>query len=375
MRIRTANKLDAQPVAVRGKQTSFSFDRGLGAQADGGGNVLRFSPFNLNLPAADNTAEALRTYRHANAILRNCRSWPAPYNKTTHHVSLGDARNLREVDDASVHLIVTSPPYWTLKSYGQGSPGQLGLVNDYEAFVGELDNVWRESLRVLVPGGRMCIVVGDVCVSRKEAGRHYVLPLHADIQIGSRKVGFDVLTPIIWSKVANGARESKRSSGGFYGKPYQPNGVIKNDHEFVLLMRKGGEYRKIEPLQKVLSMLSEAEMQLGFRSTWSDIPGASTENGHPAPYPVALAERLIRIFSFAGDIVLDPFCGSGTTAVASILTGRNSLSHDIEREYVFLAAANMRAAAEVVQETGATSATIIDNALIEANRAGQSGIR
>jgi site-specific DNA-methyltransferase (adenine-specific) len=334
--------------------------------------VLRFSPFELPLPAADNTTEALRTYRDANAILRNCR-WPAPYHETTHVVSPGDARDLREVKDASVHLIVTSPPYWTLKSYGAESSGQLGALDDYEEFVAELDKVWRECLRTLVPGGRLCVVVGDVCVSRKEFGRHLVLPLHSDIQTGSRTAGFDVLTPIIWDKVANGARESKRAGSGFYGKPYQPNGVIKNDREYILLMRKGGEYRQPERLQKALSMLTDAEVQAWFRSAWSDVPGASTENGHPAPYPVALAERLILLFSFAGDTVLDPFCGSGSTAVASISTGRNSISFDIEREYVSLAADNMRAAAAVVQASGTTSATVIDKAPIGAKRVGKRG--
>ena len=159
--------------------------------------------------------------------------------------------------------------------------------------------------------------------------------------------------------------------GGPSVKPYQPNGVIKNDREYILLMRRGGEYRQPERLQKALSMLSDAEVQAWFRSSWSDIPGASTENSHPAPYPVALAERLIRLFSFVGDMVLDPFCGSGSTAVASISTGRNSVSFDIEHEYVSLTAANMRAAAAVVQASGMTSATVICNAPISAKRAGK----
>jgi len=306
-------------------------------------NVIAFKGSTLHLPAADNTSEALKVYQAANKWFRE-NPWPEPYDKTRHQLWLGDARNLLRIPDKSVHLVVTSPPYWTLKEYA-GSNGQLGAIENYEAFLNELDKVWTECARVLVPGGRVCCVVGDVCLPRKTSGRHFVMPLHADIQVRTRAMKLDVLTPILWHKIANGVTEAEGNGAGFYGKPYQPNAIVKNDIEYILFMRKGGEYRKVNPLQKALSMLTKEEMQRWWRSVWTDLPGASTRNGHPAPYPTVLADRLIRMFSFAGDTVLDPFAGTGTTSVAAISAGRNSISLDIEPSYVAIACENIGKAA------------------------------
>lgn len=313
----------------------------------------------FRLPTADNSSEGLKVYRAANERFRQI-PWPAPYNSTTHRIGLGDARKLHNIADKSVHLIVTSPPYWNLKEY-EGSKGQLGDLEDYEHFLIELDKVWRECERVLVPGGRVICVVGDVCVPRKRGGRHYVMPLHADIQVRSRSLGLDVLTPILWHKIANGVTESEGNGAGFYGKPYQPGAIVKNDIEHILFMRKGGEYRKPEPLQKALSMLSKVEMQAWWRSIWTDIRGASTRTGHPAPYPAGLAERLIRMFSFAGDTVLDPFAGTGSTAIAAIAAGRNSISIDIEPKYISLAGENIERAIALPRATGAVTAKLIQS--------------
>jgi site-specific DNA-methyltransferase (adenine-specific) len=291
-------------------------------------NVVELFGKQVELPQADNTSEAMTIYRAANERFRQV-EWPAPYNATSHTLRLGDARDLSSIPDESVQLVVTSPPYWTLKEYAEDSDGQLGAVEDYEAFLGELDKVWRECERVLAPGGRICCVVGDVCLPRRMLGRHLVMPLHADIQVRARSAGLDVLTPILWHKIANGVTEAEGNGAGFYGKPYQPGSIVKNDIEYILFMRKGGEYRKVSPLRKVLSMLTKQEMQSWWRSIWTDIKGASTRAGHPAPYPAALAERLIRMFSFAGDTVLDPFAGTGSTAVAAIAAGRNSISIEI----------------------------------------------
>jgi site-specific DNA-methyltransferase (adenine-specific) len=284
----------------------------------------------FRLPLNDAAPGALPIYREANDHYRTV-PWPAPFDKTTHRLCAGDARDLSFIPDSSVHLVVTSPPYWTLKEYAKGNRSQLGDIEDYEKFLKELDKVWLECVRVLVPGGRICCVVGDVCVPRKREGRHYVMPLHADIQVRSRALGLDCLTPILWHKIANGVTEAEGNGAGFYGKPYQPGSIVKNDTEFILLLRKGGQYRSVSPIQKVLSMLTKQEMQGWLRSGWADIPGASTtKSEHPAPYPVELAERLIRLFSFAGDTVLDPFLGTASTTAAAMRSGRNSIGVEIE---------------------------------------------
>jgi site-specific DNA-methyltransferase (adenine-specific) len=148
------------------------------------------------------------------------------------------------------------------------------------------------------------------------------------------------------------------NGSGFYGKPYQPGAIIKNDVEFVLFLRKGTRYRSVTPLQKALSMLSKAEMQSWLRSIWSDIPGSSTRNGHPAPYPVELAERLVRMFSFAGDTVFDPFVGTGSTNIAALRSGRNSIGSDIEPKYLRTALEKISAESHVPRYAGAVRSTV-----------------
>jgi site-specific DNA-methyltransferase (adenine-specific) len=231
----------------------------------------------------------------ANRLLRR-RRWPAPYDRTRHEMILGDARNLSAIADASVHLIVTSPPYFNLKSYASEAGGaQLGRMEDYDAFLDELDKVWRECARVLVPGGRVCCVIGDILIPRRADGRHRVLPLPADIQVRSRRAGLDNLTPILWFKIGNRTNEAGGGSSGYYGKPYQPGAIIKNDHEHILMLRKPGGYRTTSMMQKALSILQRDEMDAWMRPVWSDISGASLQQGHPAPFPAELAERLIRM--------------------------------------------------------------------------------
>lgn len=308
------------------------------------------------LPISDNTSAGLAALQSANLKFRNS-AWPEPYTATEHRLHVGDARDLSWLPDNSVHLIVTSPPYWTLKEY-EARKGQLGEIEDYKAFLDELDRVWRECARVLVPGGRICCVVGDVCIPRKRDGRHRVIPLHADIQSRAASLGLDCLTPILWHKISNGVTEASGNGAGFYGKPYQPGAVVKNDIEYILFMRKGGEYRRTTMVQKALSMLTKDEMQAWFRSFWMDIKGASTRDGHPAPYPVELAERLIRMFSFAGDTVLDPFLGTGSTSVAAIRAGRNSIGNELEPKYMMLAREKIAVELMNKRRVGAVRASI-----------------
>lgn len=245
---------------------------------------------------------------------------------------VGDARDLSWIKDESVHLVVTSPPYWTLKEYND-HPNQLGHVEDYEEFLDQLDRVWKHAYRVLVPGGRLVCVVGDVCLSRKEHGRHLIMPLHSDIAVRCRKIGFDNLNPIIWYKISN-AQFEVENGAKFLGKPYEPNAIIKNDMEFILMQRKPGGYRKPTERQRRLSMIEKADFDEWFRQIWS-LTGASTRQ-HPAPFPVELAERLVKMFSFVGDVVLDPFCGTGSTLVAAAKSGRHSIGVEVDPHYARL---------------------------------------
>jgi modification methylase len=259
--------------------------------------------------------------------------------ETRHQLILGDARDLSFIDDGSVHLVVTSPPYWALKRY-EDNPSQMGHMADYEVFLAELEKVWRHVYRVLAPGGRLVCVVGDVCLSRRQnAGRHVVVPLHADICVQCRKIGLDNLNPIIWHKIANASYEVSNGSK-FLGKPYEPNAIIKNDIEFILMQRKPGGYRKPTEEQRELSRIGKEDFNKWFQQFWT-LSGASTKE-HPAPFPLELAYRLVRMFSFVGDTVLDPFVGTGTTMVAAMKCGRNSIGVEIEPKYARMAARRLQ---------------------------------
>jgi len=255
---------------------------------------------------------------------------------THHDLWCHDARELNFIPDNTVHLVLTSPPYWTLKTYNP-SPGQLGDIVGYDDFLAELDRVWRHCFRILVPGGRLVCVVGDVCLSRrKNAGEHTVVPLHASIQEHCRAIGYTNLAPIIWNKIANAVYEAEGNGGGFLGKPYEPNAIIKNDIEFILMERKPGGYRSPSLAARLLSVISAENHRAWFQQIWTGLTGASTRQ-HPAPFPLELAERLIRMFSFVGDTVLDPFLGTGTTTVAAARWGRNSIGVEVDPDYFNLA--------------------------------------
>ena len=250
----------------------------------------------------------------------------------THHaLHQGDARYLDWIPSNSIHLVLTSPPYWTLKKYND-HPDQLGDIQDYDEFLSELDKVWRHCYRVLVEGGRVVCVVGDVCIARRRnRGRHLVVPLHADISTRARRIGFDYLTPIFWHKIANASYEVENGSS-FLGKPFEPNAIVKNDIEYILMLRKPGAYRKPTEKQRRASKLTKEQHTRWFRSFWTDLPGASTRD-HPAPFPVELANRIIRMFSFVEDTVLDPFGGTGSTAIGALRAGRNSIINEVDPHY------------------------------------------
>jgi DNA modification methylase len=272
-------------------------------------------------------------------MTRKPSSLPFVGGPTTHIVREGDARDLSSIETESVHLVVTSPPYAMLKEYPD-HPGQMGNIPVYDNFLDELDKVWSECLRILVPGGRVACVVGDVLVSRKQGGRHHVLPLSADIQVRSRRLGFDNLNPIRWYKVANMKLEASRSSR-FLGKPNLPNGIVKNDLEHILFLRKPGGYRSVSEEVQRSSFIPTDEYSKLFAPIWSDVTG-QLRTSHPAPYPVEIPRRLIRMFSFVGDTVVDPFGGTGSTALAAMESGRSSISMEIDPGYVEIMAERLR---------------------------------
>ena len=256
---------------------------------------------------------------------------------TQHDLYNADSRAVDFLKRETVQLVVTSPPYWTLKEYNLND-GQLGYIADYDKFLAELDRVWKACFDALVPGGRLICVVGDVCLSRrKNKGEHLVMPLHSSIQEHCRKLGFNNLAPIIWHKIANAVYEATGNGGGFLGKPYEPNAVIKNDIEFILMQRKPGGYRSPSLATRILSVIPADQHKVWFQQVWTGVTGASTKD-HPAPYPIQLVERLIRMFSFVGDTVFDPFMGTGTTNVAAARWGRNSIGVEVDPKYFAIAA-------------------------------------
>jgi modification methylase len=320
------SKLEPMPAATKRKLAIASLEK---TSAD----LSAFLPRDLAISEDPQTLipRLAKDEESVRAIEQSVRCIP-----TAHRLYHGDARYMLHLAPESVHLVLTSPPYWTLKEYRE-CDAQLGHVEDYDQFLEELDKVWKQCFEALVPGGRLICVVGDVCLSRREnGGRHTVVPLHASIQERCRRLGFDNLAPIIWHKISNAAYEVENGSGGFLGKPYEPNGVIKNDIEFILMQRKPGGYRAPDLPTKVLSLISADNHKKWFQQIWAGVTGASTKE-HPAPYPTELAERLIRMFSFVGDTVLDPFLGTGTTTVAAAKWGRNSIGVEVDNHYLKLA--------------------------------------
>jgi len=255
--------------------------------------------------------------------------------ETHHRVFRGDAREMSQLGpDERVQLVVTSPPYWNLKKYEDDHAGaQLGHVDDRAEFLEGLRRVWQRCFNLLEPGGRLCVVVGDVCRSRREHKRHSVDPIHAYIQVECQAIGFDPLAPIIWQKISNLATEVAGNGAGFLGKPYEPNAIVKNDIEFILLFRKPGGYRHPTQRQRDLSTIDKTDHRRWFQQIWSDVPG-EVQRHHPAPFPVEIARRLIGMFSFVGDTVLDPFWGTGNTTVAAIESHRSSVGFEIEPKYL-----------------------------------------
>ncbi len=247
--------------------------------------------------------------------------------KTTHKLIQGDSRNLSCVKDKSVHLIITSPPYWQLKDYG--NDGQIGFHDSYESYINNLNTVWAECYRVLHDGCRLCINIGDQFARSVYYGRYKVIPIRTEIIRFCETLGMDYMGAVIWQKQTT---MNTTGGGAVMGSfPYPRNGILKIDYEFILIFKKQGKAPVPTIEQKKLSEMSKEEWNTFFASHWNF--GGAKQDGHIAVFPEELSRRLIKMFSFAGETVFDPFMGSGTTALAARNLQRNSIGYEINPDF------------------------------------------
>ena len=248
--------------------------------------------------------------------------------KTHHKIVNGDSRDMSVLPDKSVHLAITSPPYWQLKDYG--AENQIGYHDSYENYINNLNLVWKECYRVLNDGCRLCVNIGDQFARSVYYGRYKVIPIREEIIKFCENIGFDYMGAIIWQKVTT----SNSTGGGLQmgSFPYPRNGIVKLDYEFILIFKKLGDAPKPTIANKELSKMTNEEWNTYFAGHWNF--GGARQDNHIAVFPEELPKRLIKMFAFVGDIVLDPFAGSGTTALAAKNTGRNSVGFEINPEFI-----------------------------------------
>ena len=248
--------------------------------------------------------------------------------KTYHKIIIGDSRWMKEVPDEAIHLVVTSPPYWQLKDYGNGK--QIGFNDTYEEYVNNLNLVWGECHRVLHKGCRLCINIGDQFARSVYYGRYKIIPIRTEIIKFCESAGFDYMGAVIWQKVTTCHTTGGATVMGSY--PYPRNGIIKLDYEFILIFKKYGESPKVSQKLKEQSKLTREEWNQYFTGHWN-FPGEKQDK-HLAMFPEELPRRVIKMFSFVGDTVLDPFLGSGTTSLAAKNLDRNSIGYEINEDYL-----------------------------------------
>jgi site-specific DNA-methyltransferase (adenine-specific) len=248
--------------------------------------------------------------------------------KTNHTIINGDARIMQELEDESIHLIITSPPYWQLKDYG--SETQLGYNDSYENYINNLNLVWNESYRVLNKGCRLCVNIGDQFARAVYYGRYKVIPIRTEIIKFCETKGFDYMGAIIWQKVTTSNTTGGATIMGSF--PYPRNGILKIDYEFILLFKKQGIPPKPNKEFKLKSAMTKEEWNTYFQGHWNF--GGVRQDNHLAMFPEELPKRLIKMFSFVGDSVLDPFLGSGTTSLSAKNLGRNSVGYEINSEFI-----------------------------------------
>jgi modification methylase len=243
-------------------------------------------------------------------------------------IIIGDSRDMQQVEDASINLAVTSPPYWHIKDYGV--PGQIGYGQSLHAYLKDLYRTWRECFRVLREGARLCINIGDQFARAAVYGRYQVIPLHAEFINQCAHLGFDFLGAIIWQK-----KTTLNPSGGAVvmgSYPFPPNGIVELDYEFIQIFKKPGKSKKVPPEIKAASRLTKEEWKEYFAGHWHF--GGTRQVGHEARFPDELPRRLIRMFTFQGDTVLDPFLGSGTTVKVALQLGRNAVGYEINGDFL-----------------------------------------
>jgi len=249
-------------------------------------------------------------------------------NKTSHTIINGDSRQMSELNDKSVHLIVTSPPYWQLKDYG--SDNQIGFHDDYETYINHLNLTWKECHRVLHDGCRLCINIGDQFARSVYYGRYKIIPIHTEIIKFCEIAGFDFMGSIIWQKATTMNTSGGASIMGSF--PYPRNGIVKLDFEYILLFKKQGIAPKPTLAQKENSKMSNEDWNTYFNGHWY-FSGAKQDK-HLAMFPEELPYRLIRMFSFPNETVLDPFVGSGTTSSVARKLNRNSVGYEINSDFI-----------------------------------------
>jgi site-specific DNA-methyltransferase (adenine-specific) len=248
---------------------------------------------------------------------------------TKHKVINGDSRMMNELENESVHLIITSPPYWQLKDYG--TENQIGFHDSYENYINNLNLVWNECNRVLHNGCRLCINVGDQFARSVYYGRYKVIPIRTEIIKFCETIGLDYMGAIIWQKATTMNTSGGASIMGSF--PYPRNGIIKLDYEFILIFKKQGNAPKPTSENKELSKMTTEEWNTYFNGHWN-FAGAKQDGGHLAMFPEELPKRLIKMFAFVGDTVLDPFLGSGTTSLTARILDRNSVGYEINPEFI-----------------------------------------
>jgi len=247
---------------------------------------------------------------------------------THHKIIIGDSRCMMEVPEESVHLIITSPPYWQLKDYGNGS--QIGFDDSYEDYINNLNVVWKECHRVLNKGCRLCVNIGDQFARSVYYGRYKVIPIRTEIIKFCETIGFDYMGAVIWQKVTTCNTTGGATIMGSF--PFPRNGILKIDYEFILIFKKHGVAQRVSKEIKEKSKMTIEEWNQFFTGHWN-IPGEKQDK-HLAMFPEEVPRRLIKMFSFVNDTVLDPFLGSGTTSLAAKKLERNSIGYEINPEFL-----------------------------------------